>query len=180
MEDKVYIEYRKIARWQKKFCRLASECEGLNEIIVDIETRKQSQVFYLLGVNISIRSILQIFLQPGKDIREIYICHEFKTSFSCPTYPVQVCLKQHDCKHTFDLIKQNDNEALNKTRKCTYNEDLTTTSYYCNLPKLDKPNINLPPLKPATTTKKPQVSNENARDKYFKNLRQICGKPGKH
>ena len=44
LEDKVYIEYRKIPRWQRKFCRLASECEALNEIIVDIETRKQNQV----------------------------------------------------------------------------------------------------------------------------------------
>ena len=50
MDNKVYIEYNKLPRWQKPYCRLASECEGLNEIIVDLETRKQSQVSTMLQI----------------------------------------------------------------------------------------------------------------------------------
>ena len=120
-----------------------------------------------------------MLLQPGKDIREIHICHEFETSFPCPTFPVQVCLKQHDCKHTFDLIQKNDKESLKRIRNCTYNEDLTTTSYFCDIPKIEKPEVTQPPPTSVTTTKKPIVSNGNARDNFFVNLRQICGKPGK-
>ena len=91
---------------------------------------------------------------------------------------MQVCLKQHDCQHTFDLIQKNDNEALKKIRNCTYNDDLTTTSYFCDLPKSEKPKIKQPPV--VATTQKPVVSNTRDRDSFFVNLRKICGRPGKH
>ena len=68
---------------------------------------------------------------------------------------------------------------MKRIRNCTYNEDLTTTSYFCDIPKIEKPKVIQPPPTPVTTTKKPVVSIGNARDNYFVNLRQICGKPGK-
>ena len=107
-----------------------------------------------------------LIFQTEEKIGDIYICSldEEAQSF-CPTFPNKICLKQKDCKPTFDLILNRNYQGLKDFERCF---DFTDVSYLCPLP--ESPKV-LDPSEPA--------NEQSKRDAYFAKLRHICGMAGK-
>ena len=105
-------------------------------------------------------------MQTEEQIGNIYICSLDEEAQSlCPTFPNKICLKQEDCKPTFDLILKRNYQELKDFERCF---DFTDVSYLCPLP--ESPKV-LDPSEPA--------KEQSKRDAYFAKLRHICGMAGK-
>ena len=105
-------------------------------------------------------------MQTEEKIGDIYICSldEEAPSF-CPTFPNKICLKQMDCKPTFDLILKRNYQELKKDFERCF--DFTDVSYLCPLPESPKVLDSSEPAK-----------EQSKRDAYFAKLRHICGMAG--